>query len=455
MKKFIKLLSVLMIVCLMLVVVVACNDNNGEGAGDGGNTPEIEHVDYVSQLTLDMNSTTLKQEVTVYNHVDGDTVHFNVPSTVMANGVLKARFLAVNTPESTGKIEDYGHTASRFTKAALKDAQSIIIESDNGTWNADSTGGRYLVWIWYRKTANDAYRNLNLEILQNGLAIASNTAQNRYGEIAMKALNQAKAEKLYVHSGKADPEIYSGEAVAMSIRELRTNIASYNNIKVAIEGVVVKNHAQTAYVESYDEETDLYYGITVYYGYNLSGTGMEILSTGNEVRVVGIVQYYETGDTWQIADVQYRDMKPNDPNNLKLLSEGKDGAFPEIDVNTFNNGKISLEIETEDAITTKEFNVSALMLSASISMNNLKIIDIYTTQKEDSANDGAMTFTCKSSDGKLVDVRTIPFYDAQGQLITASYFQGKTISVKGVVDYFKGSGYQIKVFSMNDITIVE
>ena len=64
-------------------------------------------------------------------------------------------------------------------------------------------------------------------------------------------------------------------------------------------------------------------------------------------------------------------------------------------------------------------------------------------------------YACKSSDGKLVDVRTIPFYDAQGQLITASYFQGKTISVKGVVDYFKGSGYQIKVFSMNDITIVE
>lgn len=452
MKKFIKILSVLMIVCLMLVVAVACNGDNGEG--DGGNTPEIEHVDYVSQLTLDMNSTTLKQEVTVYNHVDGDTVHFNVPNSIRANGVLKARFLAVNTPESTGKIEDYGHTASRFTKNALKDACSIYIESDDGNWNVDSTGDRHLVWIWYKKTESDAYRNLNLELLQNGLAIASNTAQSRYGEIGMKALNQAKAEKLYVHSGIADPEIYKGEAVAMSIRELRTNISSYNNIKVAIEGVVVKNHSNTAYVESYDEETNLYYGITVYYGYNLSGTGMEILSPGNEVRVVGTVQYYETGGTWQIADVQYRDMKPNDPNNLKLLSTGKDGAYPEIAGETFKSGKISLEIETEDAIITKEFNVSALMLSASISMKNLVVESIYTTTNEESSNNGALTLTCRAEDDSIVKVRTVPFYDANKNLITASYYQGKTISVKGIVDYFSGD-YQVKVFSMNDITIVE
>ena len=90
MKKLFKTLSVIMIVCLVLVAVVACDDNNGtgDGTGDGGNTPV--HVDYVSQLTLDMSSTSLKQVVTVYNHVDGDTVHFNVPTSISANGVLKS-----------------------------------------------------------------------------------------------------------------------------------------------------------------------------------------------------------------------------------------------------------------------------------------------------------------------------------------------------------------------------
>ena len=451
MKKFIKILSILMIVSLMLVCVVACDDTD-DPAG-GGNENNHIHVDYVSNLKLDMTSSTAKQVVTVKNHVDGDTVHFNVPTTVMANGIFKARFLAVNTPESTGKIEDYGHSASRFTKTALKDAHSIIIESEDGNWNADATGGRYLVWVWYKKTADGEYRNLNVELLQNGLSIASNTANNRYGETAMAALTQAKVEKLYVHSGVADPEVYTGEAVALTIKELRTNINDYNGVRVAVEGVVVQDYSQTVYVESYDDETDTYYGIAVYYGFNLSGTGMEILSMGNEVRVVGVVQYYETGGTWQISDVQYRDFVPDDPNNLQLLSENKSAAYTLVEANDFVNGKVTVETETEDSIVSTEYNLSELMLSASISMENLVITNIYTTNNGGSS-DGAMTFTCKASDGTIVDVRTIPLYDSNKKLLTKADFAGKTISVKGVVDYFSGE-YQIKVFKVSDITIVE
>ncbi|MBQ8177749.1 MAG: thermonuclease family protein [Clostridia bacterium] len=451
MEKLIKILSILMIVSLMLVCVVACDDTD-DTAGGGDENNHV-HVDYVADLKLDMTSTTAKQVVTVRNHVDGDTVHFDVPTAVMANGIFKARFLAVNTPESTGKIENYGHTASRFTKEALKDAHSIIIESEDDKWNADSTGGRYLVWIWYKKTADGEYRNLNVELLQNGLAIASNTANNRYGTVAMNALTQAKVEKLYVHSGVADPEVYTGEAVALTIKELRTNINDYNGIKVAVEGVVVQDSSQTVYVESYDEETDLYYGIAVYYGYNLSGTGMEILSMGNEVRVVGVVQYYETGGTWQISDVQYRDFVPDDPNNLQLLSSNKGAAYTLVDADTFVNGKVTVETETEDSIISTEYDFAECMLSASISMENLVITDIYTTNNGGSS-DGAMTFTCRASDGTIVDVRTIPLYDSNKNLLTAADFEGKTINVKGVVDYFSGD-YQIKVFKVKDITIVE
>ncbi len=454
MKKLVKILSILIIVCLMLVCVVACGETNDEGNGGGGGGDTVPHVDYVSSLALDMNSTTAKETVTVKNYVDGDTVHFNVDSSVMPGGVLKGRFLAVNTPESTGKIEHYGHSASRFTKEKLKNAYSIVIESDNATWNADSTGGRYLVWVWYKPTANSAYRNLNVELLQEGLAIASNTANNRYGTVAMNALNQAKAEKLLVHSGKADPEVYDGEAVALTIKELRTNINDYNGIKVAIEGVVARDNAQTVFVEAYDEETDMYYGISVYYGYNLSGTGMNILSVGNEVRVVGTVQYYETGGTWQISDVQYRDFVPDDPNNLQLISSGKSAAYTLVDADTFANGKVTIETETEDSIVEKQFDFANLMLSASISMENLTVTSIYTTNNEESSSNGAMTLTCTASDGTVVDVRTTRLLDDQGNLITKSAYQGKTISVKGIVDYFSGD-YQIKVFSYKDITIVE
>lgn len=448
MKKFIKILSILMIVSLMLVCVVACNDTDNTG---DDNTPV--HVDYVSNLKLDMTSTTAKQVVTVKNHVDGDTVHFNVPTSVMETGVLKGRFLAVNTPESTGKIENYGHAASRFTKEALRDAHSIIIESEDGKWNADSTGGRYLVWVWYKKTADGEYRNLNVELLQNGLSIASNTANNRYGETAMAALTQAKAEKLYVHSGKADPEVYTGEAVALTIKELRTNISDYNGVRVAVEGVVVQDYSQTVYVESYDEETDTYYGISVYYGFNLSGTGMGILSMGNEVRVVGVVQYYETGGTWQISDVQYRDFVPDDPNNLQLLSENKSAAYTLVEANDFVNGKVTIETETEDAIISNDVRLAECMLSASISMENLEVIDIYTTTNDASSSKGAMTLTCRAEDGTTVDVRTIVLYE-NGVLKTEADYINKTINVKGVVDYYSGE-YQVKVFKVKDITIVE
>ena len=57
-------------------------------------------VDYADQLKLEMSTGTIKEEVTVKTHIDGDTVHFNVTRTAQfPDGVLKARFLGVNTPE--------------------------------------------------------------------------------------------------------------------------------------------------------------------------------------------------------------------------------------------------------------------------------------------------------------------------------------------------------------------
>ena len=79
----------------------------------GSGTQQAEWVDYAASIPLDMSSETAKQEVTVKAFVDGDTTHFNVPGSISAGGLLKARYLAVNTPESTGKIEEYGKKASQ------------------------------------------------------------------------------------------------------------------------------------------------------------------------------------------------------------------------------------------------------------------------------------------------------------------------------------------------------
>ena len=123
-------------------------------------------VDYAAELKLNLSSATAKEEVKVRTHIDGDTVHFNVSKSVSETGIFKARFLGVDTPESTGKIEEWGKAASNFTKEKLANAVSIYVESDSSIWEADSTGDRYLSWIWYKTDEASDYRLLNLELLQ-------------------------------------------------------------------------------------------------------------------------------------------------------------------------------------------------------------------------------------------------------------------------------------------------
>lgn len=405
-----------------------------------------EFIDYVAQLDFNRASETVKTEATVKAFVDGDTVHFHVDEQICESGVLKARFLAINTPESTGKIEEYGKKASAFTREKLSQAESIWLESDDSRWNLDSTSQRHLVWVWYRLPGETAYRNLNLEILQNGLAIANSTANNRYGTLCMKALNQARAAKLNIYSGQKDPDFYYGDAVELTLRELRTSPDAYNGVKVAFSGIITMNYNNAVYVESYDEETGLYYGISVYYGFGLSGTGLNILSVGNEARIVGTVQYYEAGGTWQVSGLTYRMMRPNDPGNIQKLSEGHTPAYVLTTPDTFVS-----QVTLPDDEGPQLYDYAALVLGTSIEMRNLTVKHVYTTTDEESSSKGAMTLTCEG-DGITVHVRTVPLYGADGQRMTEEVFKGKTIDVKGIVDCFDGQ-YQVKVFTLHGITI--
>ena len=425
------------IFCFLLSLLMMCSFAMAESPA--------EPVDYAGELPFNRGSETVKAEVTVKTYVDGDTVHFYVDEQVIETGVLKARFLAINTPECTGKIEEYGKKAAAFTREKLSQAESIIVESDDGKWNVDSTGGRYLVWVWYRLPGAAEYRNLNLEILQNGLCKGNSTANNRYGSICMSALSQAINLKLNVHSGKKDPDFYYGEAHEITLKELRTNLEAYNDTKVAFNGIITMNSGQSVYVESFDEETGLYYGMSVYYGHGLSGAGLNILSVGNEARIVGTVQYYEAGGTWQVSGLTYRMMKPKDPGNIQKLSDGHTPAWVLTTPETFLS---QVSVPVGDAEQT--FDYAMLALGTSIEMHGLSVKDVYTTMDEESSSYGAMTLTCEA-DGQTIFIRTVPLYDGNVP-VTEDFFQGKTIDVKGIVDHYEGQ-YQIKVFTLNSITI--
>lgn len=439
---FIRLLSVLLLATMLLCSFVACD--SGDGSKDETDAPK--HVDYAADLKLDMNSKTIKQEVTVHIYIDGDTTHFKVPENVMEGGILKARYLAVNTPESTGRIEPWGKAASNFTKNKLKDATSIIIESDNVTWNADSTGGRYLVWVWYKTADMTDYRNLNLELLQNGLAIASNSAQNRYGDTCMKAIEQAKAEKLYVYSTDKDPDFHYGEAQEITLKELRANITSYNGAKVAFEGVISAVAEGSFYVEEYDEENKMYQGISVYYETaGLPGAAITNIAAGNRVRVVGSVTYFEPGDIWQVSGLTYNLMKPNDPANFKLISTGNTPAYTLIDPADFNTKKISVTVVEGEEETVKEMDYAAMALDTSVSMSGLTVNRTRTNDK------GEITLYCAKGGAEITLFLGL-MRDADNNVVKEDVFSGKTIDAKGIVDKYYEK-YQIRVFSMNDITI--
>jgi len=445
-KNKLRILSLLLAAFLLLC---SCAGGSGSSTTDDPTAASGDPVDYAGSLKFDPAAGAKYSEVTVHAYVDGDTTHFNIPESVYEGGILKARYLAVNTPESTGKIEEYGKKASKFTKEKLSTALSIIVESDTANWDIDSTGSRCLVWVWYKPADGGDYRNLNIELLQNGLAIASSSANNRYGTVCMNAIAQAKAQKLNLYSGQKDPDFPYGDAIELTLSELRRNVEEYSGKKVAFEGVVTINNNNGVYVEEFDPELGIYNGMYVYYGFGLSGDGLEILSVGNRVRIVGTLQFYETGGTWQVSGLTYRQMKPDDPGNIRKLGEGFEPAFDAIDTANFNSGKLTV---TDDEGKQTEYGYAELLQCSTVSCENLKVKSIYTTNNEGSSSNGAMTLTCTAADGSEISVRTVVLYDENNNIITSSAYEGKTIDVKGVVDYF-GGGYQIKVFTAGHITI--
>ena len=452
--KMLRLFAALMALLMILPGIVACKktpvENNGEGNQEG--TQHV-HVDYVGSTKLDMASDSLKIEATVKSYIDGDTTHFYVEeSAEFPDGVVKARYLAIDTPESTGRLEEWGKAAAANTKETLKNAYAIMLESDDNQWNKDNNG-RHLLWIWYKTDENSEWRNLNIEILQKGFAVASNSGQNRYGTTCMAALKQAGIEKLYVHSGQKDPSYPYGAATPVTIKELRTNRDAYEGVKVAIEGIVTQDTNGTLYIEQYDEEDGKCYGMQVFYGYNMATSAKRFLKAGNLVYLVGTFQYAEVVNAYQIAGLEYDQMKPGDPAYTHLIEKDQEIPYTAItNLADFMTGKTDVTVG-EELIS---FANNELALHTAVTLTGLKVVDTYTTTKETSDDKGAISLTCEK-DGVKITIRTIVLYE-DGTLVTADRFEGQTIDVVGIVDSYTPEGsteaqIQIRVFTVGSIFI--
>ena len=149
-------------------------------------------------FTFTINTYAKKLEVTLDKCVDGDTAWFNLD-----NERIKTRFLAINTPESTNKIEAYGKEASNYTCNILTNAKKIEIEYDNNSDKFDKYD-RHLVWVFVDDTL------LQEKLLEEGLAeIKYIYGDYKYLDEIKKVESTAKKNKVGMWSdSKNDYSIY-------------------------------------------------------------------------------------------------------------------------------------------------------------------------------------------------------------------------------------------------------
>lgn len=132
-------------------------------------------------------------DVTLNKCVDGDTAWFN-----LKNKQIKARFLAIDTPESTNKIEEYGKEASKFTCDLLNNASHIQIEYDDNSDKQDKYN-RELVWVFIDE------KLLQELVVKEGLAEVKYIYGNyKYLDQVNLALKEAKKNKLNLWSDAED-----------------------------------------------------------------------------------------------------------------------------------------------------------------------------------------------------------------------------------------------------------
>ena len=437
MKKWIKVFGSLILSVSFLGTLASCNQ-------DDSNSSEVtcaERVDYCGQLKFNENSGRKYLKTTVHNYrngdneempnsgcIDGDTVHFNIAKDdTFKDGIIKARFLGVDTPESTGQVQPWGAAAKKFTKDKLGGAKDIIIESESNQWDKDSTNDRYLLYIWYRNSEAEDYRNLNVEIMQEGLAAPKNIMASVYADAFSSAMTQAQKCKLK-YWGEEDESFPKGDAVNITIKEIRINLEDYLDKKVRFEGDVTRVVGQTAYVQDWDDEDVCYYGFPVYMGYQVYP-----IEAGKRISFCGYVQMYN--ETYQLSGLTYFKMRDHN-DNLRVLK----------DVEIIPN--VITVAETKDETKANQ------LLATYCKVENLTVNSVYTTESDTSASKGAMTLSCTDASGESFEVRTsVLYHEDKTTIYEAADFENKTITCQGIFESY-GSSYQLHVFTYDDISFI-
>ncbi len=266
------------------------------------------------------------------NYTDGDTTSFT-----SYNGfyTVKVRYLAIDTPESTSEIEEWGKTASLYNKGKLSAAKHVIVQSAGCARTgheavADIDGyQRTLAYVWYtdveNPTQND-FRNLNLELVQEGLARFSGSRSDMvefnddgtekdssFYMAFFNANDQAKALKKHMYSGEKDSNYWYDAPKKLGLDELYdtdlyTNSVTYKSgtinysvycdeyTKWTFEGVVSRKLGNSFFIQ--DTINGKTYGLYVF-----TLRTYAPVEVGNRLSVSGVLSFYS--GIYELSGVSY------------------------------------------------------------------------------------------------------------------------------------------------------
>ncbi len=221
-------------------LLVACG-----GDGENGEVPTELDTRLTDALSLDRNpeGKNFFQDGIAYAElascIDGDTTRFIV------NGQnISVRYLAVDTPESSGAIEPWGFAASNFVCEKLENAETIVLEAE--VPNQTGNYGRHLGYVWYDG------RLLNLELIELAYSYAQGVGNLKYADELRAAEEKARPTNLRIW-GEEDPD-YAGEAIVIDYDELYENREEYIGKKLTIEAYVSSVGGGTATLMNEDGE---------------------------------------------------------------------------------------------------------------------------------------------------------------------------------------------------------
>jgi micrococcal nuclease len=264
----------------LFVLLAACSSN-----GQQPQSPQPTSTTTTPALAMpslpDLDFSTLNffydgyAQVRLLSCTDGDTARF------MVNGsTYSTRFLAIDTPEISGRLEPWAMMAKNYACDAMEGASQIVLELEPESDIFDNYN-RLLAWVWVDGEL------LQYKLVEESLAFV----KYLYGDyaynptmIALEAKIQKEGKRIW---GEVDPTFnYDVNELELSIDQLRTN-ARYGD-KVTIEGIVTGIVANNFFLYDNGAAIYVYTRNAPYRAILEGGIGAKVRVTGDYILFNGL-----------------------------------------------------------------------------------------------------------------------------------------------------------------------